>query len=152
MTLATTLKFSELILKIGDGASPTEGFALICGIIAKSVTFSSNVVENKIPSCTESEAMTLYRNIDDQSMEVTASGVLDVTAAAFEKMRAWKASSAPKNIELIVDKPFGSNGGMWTGSFVMPTFKLDTKHADITNFDITLQSNGPVTWTPTPSS
>ncbi len=149
MVAAATLGFSELILKIGDGATPTEAFTLICGIMAKTVTLSSSVVENKIPDCDESKPMTIFRNIDDNTMEVTASGTLDVTPASFGKLRAWKASSGSKNIQLIIDKPSDEGGGMWEGSFVMPTLKFDVKHADITSFDLTLQSNGVVTWTPT---
>ena len=100
MAQATTSTFGNFKILIGDGGSPTETFAPICGLTSKGISFDSDASEVEVPDCTN-EDLPSYKEagIKSNKVSITGSGMWAAQSHA-TLMNWWKAGSA-KNIQII---------------------------------------------------
>lgn len=137
------------LVKIGDGAEPTEAFAAICGIENVSVNETANTSDRSRRDCAKpgKPAVRRVRTISTQ-VDVTASGGVDKgNIAAFRA-----AIGISKNYKIELYKYDGSDTGelygTYEGPFVLTASNLGLDANADSSGEITLASDGIVTWTP----
>jgi len=148
MTKPITAPGAKLIIKLGDGATP-EVFTAPCGINTRGINFTKATNETNVPDCADPEAPSwTERGIVSMSTEVSGNGVL-----AMENLTNWQAfldSTVSKNCQIWIDVPSTDHGGHWDGKFHLTGFNVTGEIGNKVQAAITMQSDGPVTWTPVP--
>lgn len=140
MAPPTTLKGTQLYIKIGDGASP-EVFAHPCLINAeRGVTFRSNTNDIIVPDCSNPDDPAWRELVKDAlSVGVTGSGILDNVLATIQSYDTWYRSDDGKNVQIWL-----GTIGYWQGSFKLTEWNPSgDRNAKITS-TITLESDGEV--------
>lgn len=99
MAQGTGASFGQFKILVGDGATPTEAFAIICGVTSKGVSYSTETVETGIPDCSD-EDLPSFKNVGVKSIGVSmqCSGVW--TKESHETLLQWWNSAAPKNVKI----------------------------------------------------
>jgi len=144
MTLVKTTRWSELVLKVGDGAVP-EVFTPVCTInAARGITFNANTTEDSIPDCDDLQKLQwLIREKVSLSVDVTGSG--KVHKPDVKKFVDWQQSPNPKNCIVVLDDEDPANVIQFEGAYHLTTFSMggDPGSPSVTG-DIALQSSGAV--------
>lgn len=143
MTKATTFTFGQFLIKVGDGASP-EVFTAPCGLTAKAFNQTATLAETTTPDCTDPDAPAdVERGVVSKSRNITGSGVL--AEESFDTWQNWYDAGTSKNCRVY---PMGASGGYYEGKYVLETFNLAAPGiGQRSTGDISLQSDGPSTWT-----
>jgi predicted secreted protein len=145
MAKPVTLPFSKLLILVGDGASP-EVFASPCGLTSKGfdLTATSNGIE--VPDCDDPDAPAWTdRVVKALSGTVSGSGIL--ATESFEIWQDWALGGLPKNVRIKLDYP---GLGYYSGSFILSKFGLKAALGDKVQVDVTLDSDGEITFTTVP--
>lgn len=148
MARPITVPFKDFIIKIGDGATPTEVFSKPCGLNTQGINFTKEVNEVTVPDCDDPDlAAATERAVVSTSAEITGEGIL-----AAEFLPDWWAfyqfnGSRNCQIQLVTPAP---NGGQWTGKFILTGFNVTAAIGEKVSVAIAAQSDGPVTWTAAP--
>jgi predicted secreted protein len=150
MAKPITSRASQLLLKLGDGASP-ETFAAPCGLTTKGITFTKEMNDTPVPDCDNPDAPAwTERAVTTLSASVSGAGILSM--GDLDTWIAFNESTISRNAQVIivVDAPNSAMGGMWTGKFLMSSFEVTGELGNKIQTNIEMQSDGPVTWTPAP--
>lgn len=99
MAKATTSTFGNFKLLIGDGATPTEAFAAICGLTSKGINFSSDTTDVEVPDCTD-EDLPAYKEKGIKAQEITLTGSGMWAAEHHGDMINWWKSGIAKNAKV----------------------------------------------------
>ena len=112
MSLPTTLKFSQMLILIGDGGAP-ETFAEPCGLTAHSFEIGSDLKQYAVigGDWDEAEAGAL-------SCKLSGSGVL--ATESFGVWNGWALSRLPQNVQIEL-----SGVGTYVGAFVLNSFSVN---------------------------
>lgn len=146
MSLPTEADF--MVIKAGDGATPTEVFTAICGVENVSLAFSANSNDRYRRDCTKLGKPAVRKNrVVGLSLTVTGSGAMNI--ANFETFEDLLGIGNNYQVELRqVD---GTDGGVLLGTlageFVMVS---STSSADInadSSGEVVLNNEGAWTWT-----
>lgn len=144
MALVKTTRWSELVLKVGDGATP-EVFTPVCTInAARGITFNANTTEDSVPDCDDLQKLQwLIREKVSLSVDVTGSG--KVHKPDVKKFVDWQQSPNPKNCIIVLEDEDVANLIQFEGAFHLGTFSMagDPGSPSVTG-DIALQSSGAV--------
>jgi predicted secreted protein len=147
MSLPTEFDFA--LIKIGNGATPTEAFTTVCGIEAAQVNFVANTSDHFARDCAKPGKVP-YRKVKTtgQQIDVTGSGLSNAdTITDF-----LAALGLSKNYKVEGYKRDGTDTGdligTFSGPFVMTAFNLNI--SDDASGEITLASDGIVTYTAAP--
>lgn len=135
----------KLLIKVGDGATPTEVFSTPCSINAeRGITFTSGVNDQDIPDCSDPDAIAwVVREKTNLSASITGSGVLDTSDV--QDFFDWLKSEDPKNIKVIVDVPSTDGGVVFTGAFHLTEFSITGNRGEKMQASISLSSSGEIT-------
>lgn len=140
-------RWSKLVLKVGNGASP-EVFTPLCSInAARGITFNANTTEDSVPDCDDLEKVQwLIREKVSLSVDVSGSG--KVHKADVKKFVDWHGSADPVNCIVVLDDDVAANVIQFQGAYHLNTFSMsgDPGSPSVTG-DIALQSTGAVTAT-----
>jgi len=99
MAQGTTSTFGNFRILIGDGATPTEVFSLLCGLTSKGVTFASETTTSEVPDCSDEDAPSFQeKDVKSQSISVSGSGMW--TREAHNTVLDWWKSGLRKNIKI----------------------------------------------------
>lgn len=142
MALVDVVAGEKLLILVGDGVTPTEGFAHPCLINAeRGISFSASMVSETVPDCAApDEPGWQQTEKDGLSATITGAGMLDVASvAAFDE---WFSSKDTKNVKVKIDKAGGST---WTGAFHLSEWQITGTRKNKATCSITLVSDGPVT-------
>lgn len=144
MSKPTTFSFGKFLLMLGDGNSP-EVFGQPCGLTAKAFNQTNTTVESIVPDCDDPDAPAdVERGITSKSRDISGSAILN--AESFPTWQAFYDADASQNVRIY---PMGPTGGYYAGKFVLATFNIAAPAiGQKSTGDITLQSDGPVVWTP----
>ncbi len=148
MAQAKTLKGKSLLIKIGDGATPTEVFAHPCLINAdRGIAFATETNDTRVPDCDDPELLAwLEREVVSLSATINGAGTLNTPDV--EDFFDWLASGDPKNIRVELQGVSGANGGGYFGMAALLTaFEITGSIGQRSQCSITLASTGAVTWT-----
>ena len=149
MALPDVARWSDLIIKLGDGEE-SETFAPSCLLrTEKGVSLSTAMSETTIVDCNDADAAAwLRRNGISLSMNVSGTGKLAMEE--FDKWQAWAFSMAEKNLEVQFAVSAARNGGKFTGPFLLETFEVNATREDnggLLMGTVAIASAGVVTWT-----
>lgn len=143
MAKPTTLSAAKMLILIGDGATPTEVFEAPCGLTTKGFDLNAASNDVLVPDCDDPDAPAwLERAVQSLSGQITGNGVMAVES--FDLWRDWALGGLPKNARLKLDAPAL---GYYAGSFILTKFTLGGAQGDKVTVDITLDSDGQITWT-----
>ena len=141
MARPTVLRGSKLLIKLGNGASPTEVFAAPCALTTKSFNRSASVNEFNIGDCdTPDDPMWTERVVSALSSTVSGSGTLAQEALA--SYEAFFADPDGRNVQILIN--FGTSPKTYQGKYVMTTFNITGEQDGLIQVEIELQSSGVV--------
>jgi predicted secreted protein len=145
MAQAKTFRRSCLRLLLGDGAAPAENFAAPCGLLERALTLSKELGETNVPDCADEDAAPwTERDVTSKSASISGSGVLDEDALPV--WRGFYESDDSKNCRIELWRN-GAKVGHWQGAFHIETFNPAAPEEGRVTLEISLQSDGAVTWT-----
>lgn len=136
-------KGRTLLIKIGDGASPTEAFDTMCALTTKTLTINNEVIDVTTADCTTPSGP-LWSEVMDgiKSVSIAGNGVSKKDDA--EERLAEVAISATPSVNLQVVVP---NFGTFAGRFFVSSMELGGEQSGGITFSLAAQSSGAVTFT-----
>ena len=99
MNAAVTTTFAKFKILLGDGATPTEAFAPICGLTSKGIDFSADTVTSEVPDCAD-EDLPSFQEKDIKSVSISLSGSGMWSTSNHAVLVDWFMSAAKKNIKV----------------------------------------------------
>ncbi|MBL8548383.1 MAG: phage major tail protein, TP901-1 family [Hyphomonadaceae bacterium] len=133
-------KGRDVLLKIGDGGSPSETFTTIAGLRAKTISLNARSVD-----ATSAESTDAWRELiagaGVKSATVTGAGVFK-DAASDAAMRAAFFAQTAGNWQLIIP-----SFGTLTGAFLIEALDYTGDHDGEAAFAVTLASAGAISFT-----
>ncbi|ABD27169.1 hypothetical protein Saro_2733 [Novosphingobium aromaticivorans DSM 12444] len=137
------------LIKLGDGATPTEVFAIACGLQDVNVNRTANSSDRFVRDCAKpGEVPTRKVRVNGKQLDITGSGLIDKTHIdTFEE-----ALGTAKNYKVELYADDGTDAGDLIGTFAGP-FVMTAANMAITRegggtAEVTLANHGPWTWTP----
>src|SRR4051812_21297671 len=147
MAKPTTINASKMLIKLGDGATPTEVFAAACGMTTKGINFTKDTNEVNVPDCDDPDAPAWKeRAVIAMSAEISENGILDM--GSLDMWQGLLESGVSGNVQVWLDVPVTDHGGHWDGKFLLTAFNVTAEQGNKVQAAITMQSDGPVIWTP----
>ncbi|MAU22544.1 phage tail tube protein [Martelella sp. FLE1502] len=144
MAPPVTARFGKMLIKLGDGATPTEVFAAPCGLTSKSITFSKNLSEVDLPDCNDPDAATwLGRDVQNLSASVSGDGVLPADAVE----TWWNAFKAVESINVEISIEYSTGTMLWEGAVHLESFEPSAEKGGRVQASISMQSDGALTGT-----
>jgi predicted secreted protein len=141
MATPTTKPGTQLLIKIGNGASP-EVFSHPCLINAeRGIAFNSTTNDIIVPDCTNVDDPA-WREVmkDGLSATITGAGIMDNVLATIQSYHTWFIDQDGKNVQVWI-----STIGKWVGSFKLTQFEITGARNEKINVSITLESDGVIT-------
>lgn len=131
---ANTLKFSQFLIKIGNGAAP-EVFASPCGANSRSFNRTAALNETNVPDCDDPDAASwLERDVVSLSAELPFAGV--VADEDFDTWDTWFEAGSTKNVQVTL------NLRTWQGPAKLASLAITGERGQRVSFTATLQSDG----------
>lgn len=135
----------KLLLKKGNGATPTEVFTAFCSINAeRGISFKAGTNDTEVIDCADPEKLAwLLREKTNLSCDVSGAGTLNVPDVAeyFE----WLESPDSVNCQLVLDVPGDDGGVTFLGSYHLTQFDITGNRGAKAQCSISLASDGVVT-------
>lgn len=151
MAAVKTLNGEKLLIKIGDGATPTETFTHPCLINTdRGITISADVTEILVPDCDLPDLPGWKQRLKDgMSAEISGAGRLHTPD--LEAFFNWVSTDVAKNVRVETSGVSGANGGGYmAGAFKCTSLNVTGPRKNLTDVEITLMSHGVVTWVDLP--
>jgi hypothetical protein len=144
MSQPTEIDFA--LIEMGDGASPTEVFTVLCGIQDVNVNNTANTSDRATYDCAKpAQPGTRRVLVNYNQLDITGNGLSNVATAA----QLMAAVGKTKNYHVKCYARDGSDTGVllstYSGPFVLTANNITTTAAGRAAGSITLASNG--TWT-----
>jgi len=142
------LNGTQLLVQIGDGASP-ETFAHDCLINAeRGISFESETNRQVIPDCaTPDTPAWSVMDKDGLSATITGSGMLHTPSVS--EWFDWYNGNDGKSVRVLFNGVTLTNGGgHWAGSFKLTSFEVTGTRNEKSQVSVTLESDGVVAWVP----
>jgi hypothetical protein len=139
----------KLLIKIGDGATPTETFTPYCTINATR-SFSIKAATNRvvIPDCDDPD-LPGWMATEKTSLtgDIAGAGMLNTPDVAF--LDAYARSPDSKNVQVHMDGvSAGDGGGYWQGAYQMTEFTVTGEKGGKTEAALAFESDGEVPFVP----
>jgi len=134
MTQASTLKFSQFLIQLGNGAVP-EVFASPCGLNSRGFSRTAATNDTNVPDCDDPDAPSwLERDVVSLSGSLTGSGV--VADEDFDVWESWMNSAVSKNVKVTL----GTR--VWIGPCVLTKLDVTGSRGKRTEFTVTIDTDG----------
>lgn len=136
MTAATTLKYSEFKILLGDGADP-EVFTAICGLTSKGFNYTTDTSSTNVPDCTNEDLPSFSeKDIIAFSAQISGSGV--ASRQSLGLLQDWMESGEKKNVQVsFADAPVG-DPELYAGPAVLSALNITANKGERVNVDITI--------------
>lgn len=136
------------LIKIGDGATPTEVFTTVCGMRQVGINRTVATSDRFVRDCAKPNKIASRKvRTTGKQLDLTGSGLINKTdIAAFDaalgKVKNYK-------VELYVDDgtDTGTLMGTFAAAFVMTAANLSLQEGGDASSEVTLASHGDWTWT-----
>lgn len=139
MAKPTTWRGTQLLIKIGNGATP-EVLEAPCGLTSTSLNRSADTNDTTVPDCDNPDAPAwTEREVSTLSWEYSGSGVMTPDAA--KKWDAWHASGLPKNVQIDAGTA-ALDGRRYTGRALLTTYNITGERGDKIKVEVTLSGDG----------
>ncbi|MDF1625668.1 MAG: phage tail tube protein [Parvibaculaceae bacterium] len=144
MAQPKTMTGNKMTIALGDGATAEE-FNAFCGINAKTVNFQTNTNEDFVYDCDDTDSPP-WRELTKSGrfVSITGSGQLDTSVLA-RYQEAYDSDEAV-NAQVILDVLAANGGGYWEGAFMFTQFNITGNNGEKVQVEISLESDGAVTW------
>lgn len=144
MAKATTVGGSALLIKVGDGAEPTEQFTHPCSINAqRGLALSANTQDTNLPDCDDPEAPDwIEREITTKDGTITGAGTLH--ADDQDLFFDWFDGGELKNVKVFTNRSGATGGRIYTGAFLCTNFEITGAKGEKVQCNITLKSSGAI--------
>lgn len=141
-----TLNGRQLLVQIGDGASP-ETFAHDCLInTERGIQFASETNRETIPDCDDPDAPG-WSVMNKGGLSATITGAGRLHTPSVKEWFEWYDSDDAKNVRVLLNGvSLADGGGHWAGTFKLTAFEVTGPEIGRTAVSVTLESDGPVTW------
>lgn len=131
-----------LLVKIGDGITPTEGFANLCGLNSKSFTINNSLIDVSTPNCTTPEGILWTESLAGiKNMAFSGDGFFEDSVQEL-RMNTIAMQADPKCNFKITVPAFGT----YSGSFYVTSVEWGGETEGGVKYSIALQSDGAVTF------
>lgn len=146
--MAVPTEIDWLLVKMGDGATPTEVFTLVCGIQDVTINQTVNVTDRAVRDCATPGAVpTRKTRATSKQLDISGSGLSN--SASIVTLNA--ALGALKNYKIEAYQDAGTDTGTllgtFAGNFRMTSSNLSVPREGDGGGDIALASQGAWTWT-----
>lgn len=146
MAQAKTFKFSEVILLIGDGATPTEAFAAPCGLTELTMTINADTNETIIPDCDNPDDPA-WKITDVSALQMTLGGTGVLDRAARKLWEEWFFSAAEKNVRWMYDVTAADFGGYYQAPAIITSYTVTATRGQRATVEVGITLNGKPVWT-----
>ncbi len=137
MTQASTLKFSQFLIQLGNGATP-EVFSAPCGLNSRGFARTAATSDTNVPDCDDPDAPSwLDRDVVSLSASLSGSGV--VADEDFDTWDTWYQGATSKNVKVTL----GSR--TWTFAAKLTKLNVTGNRGKRVEFDASIDSDGIVT-------
>lgn len=104
------IRFGDVVVMLGDGATPTEAFEAPCGATSYTWTTSTNTNDEDLPDCDNSDAVGYQSpNVVSVGDQLQVQGFVD--AAAHETWLDAIHAGEPINVRVVYNKGANATGG-----------------------------------------
>ncbi|MEM7619767.1 MAG: phage major tail protein, TP901-1 family [Pseudomonadota bacterium] len=131
----------NLVLRIGDGGSPTENFTTIAGMQTKSFTINAGEPADISDSESANQWQEMLEGAGYKSIEFSGDGVFK-DATSDETLRSKVIPQQLKTNYQIVVPDFGT----YEGPFIITSLEYSGEHQDVITFSASFVSAGEITW------
>jgi len=136
MTQATTLKFSQFLIQLGNGAVP-EVFASPCGLNSRGFSRTAATNDTNVPDCDNPDAPSwLDRDVVSLAAALSGSGV--VADEDYDVWNTWWESGVSKNIKVTL----GTR--VWLGAAILTKLNVTGSRGKRVDLDVSIDSDGPL--------
>lgn len=131
-----------MLINIGDGETPTEGFAVLCALTTKTLSINTEQVDVTSPDCTTPGGV-MWRETFDGVKSISISGSGFVKDEATEKRLNAVAMASPNiaNFQIVVPEI-----GTYAGPFAVNA-EFGGDAAGGVTYGLTLESAGVIAFT-----
>lgn len=138
MATATTSTFAKFKILLGDGATPTESFAPICGLTSKGLQGSSDVVTSEVPDCANEDLPSWQeKDVKSISMQLSGSGMWSKESHA--TLIEWFMSAEKKNVKVQYADAESGDPEYLSGPCVLTQLNNAVEKGGRLSADITLE-------------
>lgn len=136
-------KGRTLLIKIGDGATPTEVFTVLCGLTSKTLTINNNEIDVTTADCADpggglwTEVMTGAKRVS-----VSGNGLFKDEAAEAALNTLAMADNSIGNFQVIVP-----DFGTFQGAFFLSSVEYGGEQEGGVTYSLALASSGEITFT-----
>lgn len=147
MSVPTEADFA--LVKLGDGATPTEVFTAVCGIQDATINRTANTTDRFVRDCAKPGEIP-YRKVKvtGRQLDITGAGLTDKANIA----TLDAALGVKKNMQVELYQDDGTDTGTLMGTFalnaVLTAANLSVPREGVSAGEITIASNGEWEWTP----
>lgn len=134
MTQASTLKFSQFLIKLGNGAVP-EAFSAPCGLNSRGFNRTAATNDTNVPDCDDPDAASwLQRDVVSLSGALSGAGV--VADEDYDVWEAWFNSASSKNVQITL------GARTWLGACKLTKLNLTGNRGNRVTFDASIDTDG----------
>lgn len=146
--MSVPTEFDFALIKIGDGATPTEVFTISCGKTDVTANFVANSSDRFVRDCAKPGEVPFRKTkVSGKQLDVTATGLTDATAFGIEVDLV--GTRANVTVEYYTDD--GTDAGDLIGTvacnMLISALNIGTPRDGDASAEITLASHGAWTWT-----
>lgn len=132
-------KGRSLVLKMGDGATPTEAFTTIAAATTNAITINNETVD--VSNKTDGQFRQLLPQAGITSLSTTISGIYTATTQQ-NNLRNVALDASANNYQIVI--PDGSSNVTYEGSFIVTSFTETGENNGAVTFEATLESAGDI--------
>ncbi|MEH7827106.1 phage major tail protein, TP901-1 family [Gemmobacter denitrificans] len=138
-------KGRALLIKIGDGASPTEAFTVLCGLTSKTLTINNSEIDVTTADCSDPGGA-LWTEVlgGTKRVSVSGNGLFKDEAAEASLNTLAMADSPIANFQIIVP-----SFGTFQGAFFLSSVEYGGEQEGGVTYSLALASTGEITFTAT---
>ncbi|BEV00071.1 hypothetical protein [Novosphingobium olei] len=136
------------LIKIGDGATPTEIFSTLCGMRQVGINRTVSTSDRLVRDCAKPNKVASRKvRVAGRQIDLTGSGLTNKSDIAVFDAALGKAKNY--KVELYIDDgtDTGALMGTFAAAFVMTAANLSLQEGGDASSEITLASHGDWTWT-----
>ena len=146
--MSVPTEFDFAILKIGDGAAPTEAFSISCGKQDINLTFGAGTSDRYVRDCAKPGEIPFRKTkVTGKQLDITASGLTD--KAQFGTEIAFIGHTKNVKVEYYTDD--GTDAGVLLGTVAVnvavTSLSVSAPRDGDSSTEIGMASNGAWTWT-----
>lgn len=148
MAQATTFKFGDQAILIGDGASP-EVFSAPCGFTQLTRTLNVNTNDVNIPDCNDPD-LASWLATDEESRQMITAGQGVLAAEALTVWDEWFLQGGEKNLRWTRTSATPALNGYFQGPGVLTAYEETGQRGQRWQVSVTIAWNGAPTWVTVP--